>query len=221
MKASCALRVFVRPFSSVSHAVSCCLALLLFLGMTLAGRAQESPERPTLAPLSPNYLEDQHGFNQEVIPVLRFSPAGYPLGLRSSTMDFTHLIGQPSLAEQSASSLPASYDLRNFNKVSPVKNQLQCGDCWAFATFASMESVLLPAETWSFSENNLNNLSGFDFGVCNGGNGQMSTAYLARWSGPIKASDDPDPTPASCTSQSNCSNPSPQNLFLRASTFRM
>jgi C1A family cysteine protease len=94
--------------------------------------------------------------------------------------------------------------------VSPVKDQLWCGDCWAFATYGSMESSLLPSATWKFSENNLNNLHGFDNAKCQGGNGAMSTAYLARWAGPISAADDPDPT--SCTATATCYNPSPTGL---------
>ena len=42
-----------------------------------------------------------------------------------------------------AVSLPSSYDLRNENRVSPVRNQGLHGTCWAFASIASMESNLL------------------------------------------------------------------------------
>jgi len=56
----------------------------------------------------------------------------------------------------------------------------------------------MPGETWSFSENNIKNLlssanspKGFDRGPKDGGNYFMSTAYLARGSGPVNTSDDP------------------------------
>ena len=72
------------------------------------------------------------------------------------------------------------------------------GACWAFATYASLESYLMPGENWDFSENNMKNLlssaypEGFDRDNPNdGGNEFMSTAYLARWSGPVAESDDP------------------------------
>jgi hypothetical protein len=61
----------------------------------------------------------------------------------------------------------------------------------------SLESNLLAAEAWDFSENNLKNKSGFDLGPCDGGNGDMSTAYLTRWdaagyqAGPVLETDDP------------------------------
>jgi len=172
--------------------------------------AQEATEIPTPAPLNPHFAEYMEGVTHGRITELTFTPEGHTLGFKPSPMDFSHLIGQPGLAVQLGSSLPSSYDLRNYGKVSPVKNQFACGDCWAFATFGSMESVLLTSESWNFSENNLNNLNGFDYGPCMGGNGQISTAYMARWAGPIKATDDPDST--SCTSTSSCIISSPQNL---------
>jgi len=88
-------------------------------------------------------------------------------------------------------SLPSSYDLRQLGKVTPVRNQGSCGACWAFGTIASLESALLPGETRDFSENNLKNNHGFDWEPCAGGNTDISTAYLIRWSGPVDETDDP------------------------------
>ena len=42
-----------------------------------------------------------------------------------------------------AASLPTAYDLRDENRVSPVRDQGQHGTCWAFASIASIESNLL------------------------------------------------------------------------------
>ena len=85
---------------------------------------------------------------------------------------------------------PTTYDLRTLAKVTSVRDQLTSGCCWAFATYSSLESNLLLAENRNFSEDNLKNNSGFDYGKNDGGNELMSTAYLARWSGPIDESDD-------------------------------
>jgi C1A family cysteine protease len=96
-----------------------------------------------------------------------------------------------------------SYDLRNDGKVSPVRNQGYFGTCWAFATYGSLESTLMPANpTPDFSEKNLANLAGFpgSSDPNNGGDIGMSAAYLARWNGPVNESTDPYPSGAWTTS---------------------
>lgn len=98
-----------------------------------------------------------------------------------------------------ATSLPASYDLRTHNKLTPVRNQGSCGDCWAHAAYSSLESSLKPAKVTNFSEAHMNDSHGFDFAWCDGGNDQMSTAYLARWSGPVNDAAYPTPYQSTVT----------------------
>ena len=83
------------------------------------------------------------------------------------------------------------FDLRTLGRVTPVRNQGQDGNCWAFASTGSLESSLLPGESFDFSENNEKNLHGFSVPINYGGNDFMATAYFTRWSGPVLESSDP------------------------------
>lgn len=111
-------------------------------------------------------------------------------GYRPAPVSLDHLAGTAT-SNKKVVSLPSSYDLRALNKVTAVKDQGNAGSCWSFATYGSLESCLLPDETWDFSENNLKNTHGFDWAHDEGGNAFISIAYLSRWNGPIRESDDP------------------------------
>lgn len=93
--------------------------------------------------------------------------------------------------------LPSYYDLRLLGRVTPVKDQDPLGTCWDFATLGSLESSLLPFESWNFSENNVKNIlsysypEGFDRTFQGGGDWLAVLAYLTRYSGPVLAVDDP------------------------------
>lgn len=122
---------------------------------------------------------------------------GRQLGFVPHPLKLDHLKGLRTLAGKAPKALPTSYDLRRQGRVSPVKDQGPAGTCWAFASYGSMESCLLPGESWNFSENNMKNLlsedcpQGFDRPPDGGGNELMAAAYLARWSGPVTEAQDP------------------------------
>lgn len=129
------------------------------------------------------------------------SSEGHPLGLIPEPVDLSHMSALRTPQMQILDTLPSSYDLRSVgNKLTPVGNQGSCGSCWAFATYGSLESCLLPGETWNFSEDHLKNTHLFDFSCCEGGNRYFSAAYLARWDGPVLEADEPYNT--------NCYSPS-------------
>lgn len=117
-------------------------------------------------------------------------------GYTPAPVDLSHLktVESPGLSDY-----PASYDLRTLGRVSPVRDQMDAGSCWAFGVYASLESYILGAEgkNMDFSENNIKNLlseeypEGFDRTFDGGGNAFMTTAYLARWNGPVSETDDP------------------------------
>ena len=87
-------------------------------------------------------------------------------------------------------SLPARYDLREENLVTPVKDQGYMGACWVFGNIAALESALLKAMNYEadFSENNMQNLmlqySQFgEIARFEGGSNLNAIAYLVSWLG--------------------------------------
>jgi cathepsin L len=67
-------------------------------------------------------------------------------------------------------SLPASWDWRNYSYVTPVKDQGQCGSCWAFSTTGAVEGAWAKAghNLTSLSEQQLVDCDNTNYG-CNGG----------------------------------------------------
>ncbi len=118
----------------------------------------------------------------------------YPLNLKIKKSSSS--IGERSYISPLGTISDPSYDLRTEGFLTSIRDQGTCGSCWAFATYASLESYLkkelgLSDVQNDYSENNLNNYHGFDNLPCDGGNHQMSTAYFARTDGPVSETDDP------------------------------
>jgi len=100
-------------------------------------------------------------------------------------------------------SLPSRWDWREIGKVTAVKDQGNCGACYAFAAIANIESKMLieSAGTFDFSENNAKECNweernnyidqwGDDWGGCDGGNAFM-LANLFSQKGTVLESCDP------------------------------
>jgi C1A family cysteine protease len=151
-------------------------------------------------PLSRAFI--QHKQSRAAGAVVTQTPDGYGLGYAPPPLALSQSLADPALAQ--ALALPAAYDLRSENKVSPVEAQGPCGSCWTFATFGSLESARLPSSSTILSENHLKNRHDFDPSCCAGGDAMMSAAYLARWdttakdstgspifAGPVSQADDP------------------------------
>ena len=78
------------------------------------------------------------------------------------------LMGEP--VELDVSALPASVDWRTKGAVNPVKNQGQCGSCWAFSATAAVEGAyaIKTGNLLSLSEQQLVDCDTQSQG-CNGG----------------------------------------------------
>ncbi|MRS03064.1 hypothetical protein EG832_07560, partial [bacterium] len=142
----------------------------------------------TMAPLNPEWLAYEQNQTADRA-IMATTDTGNALGYVPSPVDLRHLKGK--IVTGVAQTYAPSYDLRTVGKVTSVKNQNPYGTCWAFATFGSLESYLLPTETRNFSELNMAMRSGFDGGLNSGGNRLTAIAYLARWSGPVDEICDP------------------------------
>lgn len=89
---------------------------------------------------------------------------------------------------------PKEYDLRKLELISPVKDQKNIGDCWAFATLAALESTAKKqfGIEFDFSEINMAVNNGITTPNA-GGNDYISAHYLTSWKGPVFEIDDPNP----------------------------
>ena len=96
------------------------------------------------------------------------------------------------------STIPSRYNLKDYGWVTPVKNQGNDGNCWAFAGIGALESCILKATglVFDFSEENMKNLMatfsdyGWTHPTNNGGTDDMIIGYFSSWMGPVNESDD-------------------------------
>ena len=87
--------------------------------------------------------------------------------------------------------LPARYDMREKNRVTPVRDQGKYGTCWAFASLGALETTLMPYEEDIYSTDHMSLNNSYRLALSAGGEHTMSIAYLAAWQGPVYEEQDP------------------------------
>lgn len=194
-----AVKGLIAPFSSDSRDGPSSLNETKSAVLASIEQFRLSPVNPEFSRFIEDYNaknaqeQDQEGHSLGLIPV------PIDIGVLTSTgapyySDISPAVvsrADETTAISSGTHYPKRFDLRTAGKLTPVRKQEQCGSCWAFSTFGSLESTSLPGTSWDFSENNMKNTHGFDLAPCSGGNYLMSTAYLSRWAGAVSETADP------------------------------
>lgn len=192
--------LFNKYRKTVNHPGTGLISLIIIVAIlisALPAGAQNQPAAYTVdgsngfnvLPRNPDFIDYQ--------TEMQFGSLEHPMGYVPPPTDYSLVKGIDTFSTRRTqiwgpTSFPSSFDLRP-PYVTNVSDQGRFGTCWAFATYGSLESTLLKEghPGFNFSEKNLVDYSGFDLGPNNGGNYQMSAAYLARWDGPVLESDDP------------------------------
>lgn len=141
------------------------------------------------APLNPAFVQYQADINQTMV---KETGLEHGLGDIPSPVSYPELVDAP-MNDLVIQEFNSTFDLRDIGKVSAVRDQNGWGTCWAFATFGSLESNLLPGVNRTFSPKNMVNRQGTDGDENSGGGIYNSIAYLTRWDGPVDEKTDPYP----------------------------
>lgn len=148
-------------------------------------------------PVNPDLIKY---YQQKKVRVLKSSTQNnqQPTGYLPPYVQLPEYYETPAESKLYAVGLPDRYDLREVEKVSPVKNQGQGnfgGNCWAFSSTGSVESWWLTQlnalGAGDLSEHHMATCHGYEWGFGEGGNEYFPMAYYTRLKGPVKESQVP------------------------------
>ena len=122
---------------------------------------------------------DEHNRNQNKQFKLGINPLVHLTSSEYNILLSTKFNGFQSKQEPTTHNDVAPVDYRELGYVNPIKDQLQCGSCWAFSIIAAAETnnALRTEKLYLFSEQNLVDCVTCSFG-CSGGIIDMSIKYL-------------------------------------------
>ncbi len=204
MQALLSISRFLR--FSFSVVLAC---LLVFGGCLLMPGGIDASGDGGFSPINPAYLAFMQSGEVSTMEALSSgSTETKGLGYTPSPLNLSDLSGTPVSPEGPlalAATFEPVFDLREQNRVSPVKDQGNDNTCWAFAAMGSSEAGLLRfvvtpnPSAWNFSEWHLGYLAykdatarSFTLGTgdvfMKGGNDWKSIALLSRWTGIVSES---------------------------------
>jgi len=131
---------------------------------------------------------------------LRPVPARHPsvhTGFIPPPLDLSHLTGRRK--PKAALSLPSRWDWREMGGVTPVKDQGNCGSCYAFAAIGNLEAKVLidGGGLFDFSENNAKECEWYH-SSCGGGNYFRMANWFSQRGTVLESCDPYVPTDVPC-----------------------
>jgi C1A family cysteine protease len=121
----------------------------LFIVVALQVVHSQKGRRPTVAEINAAikakgacWIAKENKFSFKTFEELKAMLGTFPL--EAATIEFETSTPTAGKGKPKPSTLPESFDWRDYNGnwVTPVKDQGDCGSCWAFGTVAQMESLI-------------------------------------------------------------------------------
>lgn len=132
---------------------------------------------------SSNIQEEHIDLSVKLSPFMDLSAEEFKYKMGLITIDAAKIRATSSTYKlKSFGAAPDSYDFRDVGAVTEVRNQGQCGSCWAFSAIGNVESlnILKNKDSSLLSEQQLVDCDSQDYG-CNGGLMDNAFQYLKQY----------------------------------------